>query len=76
MQKLRIATFLTIVLATAGAGVAMAGGGDGDRGKHRGKGKRATATVLSWLPRFVVDFGCGRNDFIRELRRRGVDGPT
>jgi SAM-dependent methyltransferase len=37
-------------------------------------GKRATATVLSWQPRFVVDFGCGRNDFIRELRRRGVDG--
>lgn len=37
-------------------------------------GKRAMVTVLSWQPRFVVDFGCGRNDFIRELRRRGVDG--
>lgn len=37
-------------------------------------GQRAMATVLSWQPRFVVDFGCGRNDFIRELRRRGVDG--
>jgi SAM-dependent methyltransferase len=37
-------------------------------------GSRAIATVLSWMPRFVVDFGCGRNDFIRELRRRGVDG--
>ena len=47
MHKLRIATFLTIVLATAGAGVAMAGGGDGDRGKHRGKGKRATATLVN-----------------------------
>lgn len=37
-------------------------------------GGRAIATVLSWMPRFVVDFGCGRNDFIHELRRRGVDG--
>jgi len=37
-------------------------------------GGRAIATVLSWMPRFVVDFGCGRNDFIRGLRRRGVDG--
>lgn len=24
--------------------------------------------------RFVVDFGCGRNDFIRALRRLGIDG--
>jgi SAM-dependent methyltransferase len=37
-------------------------------------GRHAYAQVLSWQPRFVVDFGCGRNDFIRELRRRGVDG--
>jgi len=37
-------------------------------------GRRALATVLSWQPTFVVDFGCGRNHFIRELRRRGVDG--
>ena len=47
MQNLRIATLLTIVLATAGAGVAMAGGGDGDRGKQRGKAKRATATLIN-----------------------------
>jgi superoxide dismutase, Cu-Zn family len=46
MQKLRIATFLTIVLATVGAGVAMAGGGGDDRrGKH--KGKRAVATLVN-----------------------------
>ena len=45
MQSLRIATFLTIVLASVGAGVAMAGGGDGDRGKPRGK--RATATLVN-----------------------------
>lgn len=25
-------------------------------------------------PRFVVDFGCGRNDFIHGLRRSGIDG--
>ncbi|HYD00137.1 MAG TPA: class I SAM-dependent methyltransferase [Phycisphaerales bacterium] len=25
-------------------------------------------------PRLVVDFGCGRNDFIRQLRRLGVEG--
>lgn len=37
-------------------------------------GRRAIATVLLWQPRFVVDFGCGSNAFIRELRRRGVDG--
>jgi Cu-Zn family superoxide dismutase len=46
MSKLRIATFLTIVLATVGAGVAMAGGGHGDRDRDRGKGKRATATLV------------------------------
>lgn len=37
-------------------------------------GRHAYTLVLSWRPWFVVDFGCGRNDFIRELRRRGVDG--
>ena len=25
-------------------------------------------------PRFVVDFGCGRNDLVRDLRRLGIDG--
>lgn len=37
-------------------------------------GRRAITTVLLWQPRFVVDFGCGNNAFIRDLRRRGVDG--
>ena len=37
-------------------------------------GRHAYATVISWQSRFVVDFGCGGNDFIRELRRRGIDG--
>ena len=37
-------------------------------------GRHAYATVISWQPRFVVDFGCGGNDFILELRRRGIDG--
>lgn len=25
-------------------------------------------------PRLVVDFGCGRNDFVRAVRRLGIDG--
>jgi len=37
-------------------------------------GRNAYALVLKHAPRFVIDFGCGRNDFIRGLRRRGVDG--
>lgn len=37
-------------------------------------GRRAITTVLLWQPRFAVDFGCGNNAFIGELRRRGVDG--
>jgi len=37
-------------------------------------GRHAYATVISWQPRFVVDFGCGNNAFIREMRRRGIDG--
>lgn len=45
MKKLRIATFLTIVLTTIGAGVALAGGDDRRGGKHRGK--RATATLVN-----------------------------
>src|SRR5215216_2925002 len=43
MFKLRIATFLTVVVATIGAGVALAGGG---HDQHRGKGKRAVATLV------------------------------
>lgn len=26
------------------------------------------------VPRLVVDFGCGRNEFIRQLRRLGIEG--
>ena len=37
-------------------------------------GRYAYATVIEWQPRFVVDLGCGDNAFIRELRRRGIDG--
>lgn len=37
-------------------------------------GRRAIVPVLLRQPRFVVDFGCGSNAFIRELRRRGTDG--
>jgi SAM-dependent methyltransferase len=37
-------------------------------------GRDAYTTVIAWQPRFVVDFGCGDNTFIRELRRRGIDG--
>ena len=37
-------------------------------------GRHAYTTVIVWQPRFVVDFGCGNNAFIRELRRRGIDG--
>ena len=37
-------------------------------------GRDAIAIVKRWKPRFVVDFGCGRNDFIADLRRHGIDG--
>lgn len=37
-------------------------------------GRFAYTTVLAWQPRFIVDFGCGGNEFICEMRRRGVDG--
>lgn len=37
-------------------------------------GRWARELVLGWQPEFVVDLGCGRNDFIREMRRCGIDG--
>lgn len=37
-------------------------------------GRHAYAMVQSFKPRFVVDFGCGRNLFIQHLRRLGIDG--
>jgi SAM-dependent methyltransferase len=37
-------------------------------------GRDAYPLVIKQGPRFVVDFGCGRNDFVRGLRRQGVDG--
>ena len=37
-------------------------------------GGAALGIVKRWKPRFVIDFGCGRNDFIAELRRHGIDG--
>lgn len=37
-------------------------------------GRFAYRLVQGWKPRFVVDFGCGRNLFIHHLRRLGIDG--
>ncbi|MEL6499724.1 MAG: methyltransferase domain-containing protein [Planctomycetota bacterium] len=37
-------------------------------------GRDAITIVKRWKPRLVMDFGCGRNDFITELRRHGIDG--
>ncbi|MCC6427323.1 MAG: class I SAM-dependent methyltransferase [Phycisphaerales bacterium] len=37
-------------------------------------GAAAIPLVQQFKPRFVVDFGCGRNDFIGALRRLGIDG--
>ncbi len=37
-------------------------------------GRKAYALFHSFKPRFVVDFGCGRNLFIQHLRRLGIDG--
>ena len=37
-------------------------------------GRHAYVIVLAWQPHFIVDFGCGRNNFVREMRKRGVDG--
>lgn len=37
-------------------------------------GKDAIPRVIALAPRFVVDFGCGGNEFVKELRRMGVDG--
>jgi len=51
---------------------ASSGGGGGYGSTNHGR--FAYATVLGWQPRFIVDFGCGNNAFIREMRRRGVDG--
>ena len=33
-------------------------------------GRAAIPLIQECKPRFVVDFGCGRNDLVRELRRR------
>ncbi len=52
--------------------VKLAGGRGGYGGTNHGR--HAYTTVVAWQPRFVVDFGCGNNAFIRELRRRGIDG--
>lgn len=37
-------------------------------------GRAAIGIVKRWKPRFVADFGCGRNDFLVHLRRHGIDG--
>lgn len=53
--------------------LAARSGGGGSYGATN-HGRHAYTTVIAWQPRFVVDFGCGDNAFIRELRRRGIDG--
>ncbi len=52
---------------------ARPGSGSGGYGSTN-HGRHAVPIVRAWKPRFVVDFGCGRNDFIRHLRRLGIDG--
>ena len=37
-------------------------------------GKYAISYVLNKSPKFVVDFGCGRNNFIQNLKSNGVEG--
>jgi SAM-dependent methyltransferase len=37
-------------------------------------GRAAIPLIQESKPRFVVDFGCGRNDLVRKLRRLGIDG--
>jgi len=37
-------------------------------------GRHAVPLIQRWRPRLVVDFGCGRNEFIGSLRRLGFDG--
>jgi len=37
-------------------------------------GKLAVPIIQKFKLRFVVDFGCGRNDLVRDLRRLGIDG--
>lgn len=50
--------------------LALAGTGYGST-NH---GRFAYRLVQGFKPRFVVDFGCGRNLFIQHLRRLGIDG--
>ncbi len=56
--------------------VKLAAHSGGERGGYgcTNHGRHAYTTVITWQPRFVVDFGCGNNAFIHELRRRGIDG--
>ncbi len=37
-------------------------------------GRHAIPLIQRWKPRFVIDFGCGRNQLITDLRRLGIDG--
>ncbi|MBK9126231.1 MAG: class I SAM-dependent methyltransferase [Phycisphaerales bacterium] len=37
-------------------------------------GKLAVPIIQKFNPRFIVDFGCGRNGLVRDLRRLGIDG--
>jgi SAM-dependent methyltransferase len=48
--------------------------GAGYGSTNHGKAAMPLVQRLKPTPRFVVDFGCGRNLFVRELRRLGIDG--
>ena len=37
-------------------------------------GAKAVPLIHRLRPRLVIDFGCGRNDLVRNLRRLGIDG--
>lgn len=37
-------------------------------------GSRAVPLIQRLRPRLVIDFGCARNDLVRDLRRLGIDG--
>lgn len=49
-------------------------GKPGSRYGSSNHGRNAIPLIWDRRPRFVVDFGCGRNDLVRELRLLGIDG--
>ena len=37
-------------------------------------GADALGCIISAKPNFVVDLGCGHNNFIKDLKRKGIEG--